>query len=183
VAGNIFGGPGTNTIASDQYGTLVAQVTGENGDEMGPIPASWERAAPMPSTMFPIVADPAANLDAILFGGPTPVGNSAHLDCNGNWVNHQDAADKRIIAQYKTGGSGGFWPNGVTFTGLSTFPAPSSGWRDNPVTNFTACTELLHDGIPDQWKAAKGLSTTDPNLHKSLSPTGYTWLETYLNGN
>jgi len=50
------------------------------------------------------------------------------------------------------------------------------------VTDFSAGQESLHDGIPDQWKALKGLSTTDPNLHKTVAPNGYTWLENYLNG-
>jgi hypothetical protein len=26
------------------------------------------------------------------------------------------------------------------------------------------------------------LSTSDKNLYKKLAPSGYTWLETYLNG-
>src|SRR5580658_3534408 len=181
VAGNIFGGHGTNTVNSDQYGTLVNQITGENGNETGAIPSSWQRSGPMPaSNAFPIVADSASNLDAVLL--PT-VGNSQHLDCNGNWVSHRDAADARVIAQYQSGGSGGYWPNGVTSTGLSTFPTRTAGWEDNPVTNFTACTESLHDGIPDQWKAAKGLSTTNASVYKALAHSGYTWLETYLNGN
>jgi hypothetical protein len=41
----------------------------------------------------------------------------------------------------------------------------------------------LHDGIPDQWKVNHGLSTTDPNLHKAVAPSGTTYLENYLNGN
>jgi pectate lyase len=182
VSGNIFGGPGATTIASDQYGTLVSQVTGENGSESGPIPSNWIRSAPMADTAFPIVPDATANLDAILFNGANPVGNSTHLDCDGNWVNHQDAADKRIIAQYQSGAPGGFWPNGVTFTGLASFPPPTAPWQDDPITNFAACVESLHDGIPDQWKASKGLSTTDPNLYKTIAPNGYTWLENYING-
>jgi hypothetical protein len=40
----------------------------------------------------------------------------------------------------------------------------------------------MHDGIPDQWKTAKGLSTTDPNLYRATAPNGYTYLENYLNG-
>ena len=180
VAGNIFGSPGANSAASDQYGTLVANITGENGDETGPIPSSWQRSSPMdPSNSFPIVPDPAANLDSLLLG---TIGNSQHLDCSGNWVSHRDAADQRIIAQYQNGGSGGFWPNGVTFAGQPNIPTPTSNWQDNPVTNFTACQESLHDGIPDQWKTLKGLSTTDPNLYKTVAPNGYTWLENYLNG-
>ncbi len=180
VAGNIFGSAGANSAASDQYGTLVANITGENGDETGPIPSSWQRSGPMdPSNSFPIVPDPAENLDSILLG---TVGNSQHVDCNGKWVSHRDAADSRIVAQYQNGGSGGFWPNGVTYTGQPSIPSPSSNWQDNPVTNFSACQESLHDGIPDQWKTLKGLSTTDPNLYKTVAPNGYTWLENYLNG-
>jgi pectate lyase len=180
VAGNIFGSAGANSVASDQYGTLVAGITGENGDETGPIPSSWQRSGPMdPSNSFAIVPDPAENLDSVLLG---TVGNSQHIDCNGKWVSHRDSADLRIISQYQNGGSGGFWPNGVTYTGRPNIPSPTSNWQDNPVTNFGACQESLHDGIPDEWKKLKGLSTTDPNLHKAIAPNGYTWLENYLNG-
>jgi hypothetical protein len=180
VAGNIFGAAGANTVAGDQYGTLVAQITGENGDETGPIPSSWERTGPMAaSNAFPIVPDAAENLDSVMLG---TVGNSQHVDCSGNWVAHRDSADQRIISQYQNGGSGGFWPNGVTFAGQSSIPTPTSNWQDHPVTNFTACQESLHDGIPDQWKTVKGLSTTDPNLYKAVAPNGYTYLENYLNG-
>ena len=182
VAGNIYGGHGTNTPASDQYATLVHQITGENGNETGPIPSSWARPAPMAaSNAFPIVADPAANLDDVLL--PT-VGNSQHLDCNGNWVSHRDAADTRIIAQYQSGGSGGYWPNGVTFTGQAAIPQPTADWQDSPVVNGTACAESLHDGIPDQWKKNNRLSTTDPKLYKTVdAKTAYTYLEEYLAGN
>jgi hypothetical protein len=180
VAGNTFGAAGSSTVASDQYGTLVAQITGENGDETGSIPSSWERSGAMEaSNAFPIVPDPTGILDTLLLG---TVGNSQHVDCNGNWAAHRDAADQRIVTQYQNGGSGGFWPNGVTYTGLSTFPTPTGGWQDNPITNFTVCQESLHDGIPDQWKTINGLSTTDPNLYNRTAPNGYTYLENYLNG-
>jgi pectate lyase len=179
VAGNVLGGYGVNTPATDQYGTLVNQITGENGTETGPIPPSWERTAPMPNTQFPITADPAANLDSELTTG---VGAFQHLDCNGNWVNSQDPQDARIIAQYKSGSKGGFWPNGVTFTGQPTPSPVLAAWTDTPVINGTACVESLHDGIPDQWKVANKLSTTDPTVYKTPSPSGYTWLEVYMNG-
>jgi hypothetical protein len=180
VAGNIFGAAGSTTVASDQYATLVAEITGENGNETGPIPSSWERSGGMEaSNAFPIAPDQAENLDAVLLG---TVGNSQHVDCNGSWAAHRDAADQRIVTQYQNGGSGGFWPNGVTYTGLSTFPTPTSGWQDNPITNFTVCQESLHDGIPDQWKTLNGLSTTDASLHNRTAPNGYTYLENYLNG-
>jgi hypothetical protein len=180
VAGNIFGNAGANTVAGDQYGTLVSQITGENGDETGPIPSSWKRSGPMPaSNPFPIIPDAANNLDNVLLG---TVGNSQHVDCSGNWVTHRDSADLRIVTQYQNGTNGGFWPNGVTYTGLSSYPAPTSNWQDHPVTNFAACQESLHDGISDQWKTLKGLSTTDAGLYKKIAPNGYTYLENYLNG-
>jgi hypothetical protein len=182
VNGNIFGPPGTNTVNSDQYGELVSEITGENGDETGAIPGGWKRSNPMnASNSFPIVPDPATSLDNIML---STIGNSQHLDCNGNWVSHRDLADQRIVSQYQHGGNGGFWPNAVTFSGqaLSTADAPGSDWQDHPVTGFTACTESQHDGIPDQWKELKGLSKSDPDLYKKTAPNGYTWLENYING-
>ena len=182
VDGNIFGAPGTNSVNSDQYGELVSQITGENGDETGAIPDSWKRGGPLDaSNSFPIVPDPATSLDNIML---STVGNSQHLDCSGSWVSHRDSADQRIVSQYQNGGGGGFWPNGVTFSGqaLSGADAPTSNWQDHPVTGFTACQESQHDGIPDQWKTLKRLNTSDPNLYKTVAPNGYTWLENYVNG-
>lgn len=179
VDGNVLGGYGQNTPAADQYGTLVNQITGENGNETGPIPDSWKRSAPMADTKFPITVEPVAQLDADLLAN---VGAWWHLDCLGNKVSHRDPQDARILNQYKTGGPGGYWPNGVTYTGQPTIPTPLPNWTDTPVINGTLCAESLHDGIPDQWKAANHLSTTDPNLYKTPSPSGYTWLEVYLAG-
>src|SRR6202050_2809893 len=182
VNGNIFGPPGTNTVNSDQYGELVSEITGENGDETGAIPGSWKRSSPMNArNSFPIVPDPATSLDNIML---STIGNSQHLDWNGNSVSHRDLADQRIVSQYQHGGNGGFWPNAVTFSGqaLSTADAPGSDWQDHPVTGFTARTGSQHDGIPDQWKELKGLSKSDPDLYKKTAPNGYTWLENYING-
>jgi len=177
VSGNICRGDATP--ASDQWGRCTYQISGENGSEVGPVPASWHRSKPDPRA-FPITADAANTLDELLL---PIVGNSQHLDCTGNWVSHRDAADSRVISQYKTGGKGGFWPNAMTQAGVTSIPTPTSDYQDHPMTSgFTACTESMHDGIPDQWKTSKGLSTTDPNLHKAKAPNGYTWLENYLNG-
>jgi hypothetical protein len=177
LSGNI--GPNQSNPSGNQY-AMAAEVTGENGDEVGAVPGSWIRSGPLANTAFPIAADPVENLDGILT--PT-VGNSQHLDCDGNWVSHRDAADQRIIAQYKSGGSGGYWPNGITLADVSSIPSVLSGWIDNPVTRgFSACTESQHDGIPDQWKQARGLSTTDPRLYSAKGPNGYTYLENYMNG-
>ena len=207
VAGNILGAPGANTPASNQYGTLTQNVNGEDpGNEIGPIPTSWQRSSPMPaSNNWPINAVSASVLDSTL--EPT-VGNSQHLNCswqNGIWASHRDAQDSRIVAEYQNGSSGGFWPNGVTYTGVFylfssaapglpttcppgdtclPFPPVQQNWTDIPVTSgFTKCTESLHDGISDSWKSEYGLSLTDTNLYKEIDPvTGVTYLEDYING-
>ncbi len=51
-----------------------------------------------------------------------------------------------------------------------------------PIPSGPNCIESQHDGIPDQWKQANGLSTTDSTLYKQTAPNGYTYLENYLNG-
>ena len=93
MSGNIFGNAGDNTVNADQWGELAVTISGESAqtEDGGPVPSSWQRNSAMPaSNNFPIVPDPATQLDSILL--PT-IGNSQHLDCNGNWVSHRDAAD------------------------------------------------------------------------------------------
>lgn len=189
VAGNIVGGTGANTPASNQYATsMTQQITGENGSEQGAIPSGWIRTSPMAAANnFPITVDSAQNLDSVLL---PIVGNSRHLDCTGNWVSHRDAQDARIIAQYQSGGSGGFWPNGVSYTGQIAgvngfvLPTPTTQWQDAAITSgFTVCTETLRDGIPDAWKSKYGLSLTDTTLYKTIDPTwGVPYIEVYYDG-
>ena len=137
---------------------------GCNPNAQGDWPSRWLRSTPLPALKFPIVADDVNNLDSVLL--PT-VGNSQHLDCNGNWVSNRDSEDRRIIALYQN------HQPGDLFYGQHKAPAIAAG---------TPCTESMHDGIPDQWKNAHGLSTSDPTLHKQQAPNGYTYLENYLNG-
>lgn len=178
VSGNI--GPNQPNPSGDQY-AMVSHITGENGPETGPIPQQWKRYGPLPATTFPIVADPATNLETVLL--PT-VGNSQHLSCTGEWVPHRDEADTRIINQYKSQAPGGYWPNGITVNGKAALPIPAAtaDWQDKPVVTGAACVESQHDGIPDEWKKQQHLKTGDRNLHKTLAPDGYTILEHYLSG-
>jgi uncharacterized protein YjdB len=163
ISGNV--GPHQSDPSGDQ--TKMTSQGNEGGDTGSAVPSSWFRSSPMSAQAIPIVADPESNLDSVML--PT-VGNSQGIDCNGNWVNRRDSVDVRIITQYQNNTSGGYFT-----TADSTHSNPS-------VAAGTACTESLHDGIPDQWKSAQGLSTTDPNLYKTLAPSGYTYLENYLNG-
>ena len=152
------------TVPNDGGQKNMTQQGWEGGDRGGAIPSSWFRNSPLQSETFPIQADSVNDLDGVMLD---TVGNSAHLDCSGNFVNNRDSQDARVIAQYRAKGPGNF------FTGQ--FNAPS-------IPGGSACTESLHDGIPDQWKQLKGLSTSDSTLYKQTAPNGYTYLENYLNG-
>ncbi len=171
--GNQTGGPteGATHVVNDETQTDQTYQGWEGGEQpkegvtIAPVPAAWFRATPLTAEPYPIVADPAENLDAVLL--PT-VGNSRRIGCDGTWTSSRDSQDARIIAQYQASGPG------TMFKGQFASPA---------VASATPCVESLHDGIPDQWKQAQRLSTSDKNLYKKLAPSGYTWLETYLNGN
>ncbi len=142
--------------------TVMTSQGDEGGDNGKAVPSGWFRSSPMGGEAFPIEADDEGDLDSVMLG---TVGNSRGVDCNGNWFNRRDSNDSRIISQYQNRG------NGTFFTSASQ-PSVSGG---------SACTESLHDGIPDQWKSANGLSTTDPSLYKQTAPNGYTYLENYMN--
>ena len=152
------------TTPNDSSQKAMTSQGWEGGDRGGAIPSSWFRNSPQQGETFPIQADSVTDLDNVMLN---TVGNSQHLDCGGNFVSNRDSQDARVIAQYQAKGPGGF------FTGQ--FSAPS-------IPGGSACTESLHDGIPDQWKSANGLSTTDSTLYKQTAPNGYTYLENYLNG-
>jgi hypothetical protein len=139
---------------------------GENWDPnaVGPWPERWYRNTPLPTEQFPITADPVENLDTVLL--PT-VGNSQHLDCNGDYVINRDSEAARAILVYQNRAADDL------FSGQHAAPAISSG---------TACQETFHDGIADQWKTKHGLSTSDASLGSRTAPNGYTYLENYLNG-
>jgi hypothetical protein len=161
---------------SCQFGTDYQCSAEEAGNDpegfpevASPIRPNWQRDTPLPSEQFPITADSANSLDSVLL--PT-IGNSQHLDCSGNFVSMRDSQDARVIAQYVAKGPGGGFA-GPNYQGASSSPAIAGG---------TLCQESLHDGLPDQWKTLKGLSTTDSNLYRTVAPNGYTYLENYLNG-
>jgi len=158
VSGNI--GPHQSDPGGNQV--LMTSQGDEGGDNGKSVPSGWFRSSPMGGETFPIEADDEGDLDSIMLA---TLGNSRGVDCTGNWINRRDSNDSRIISQYQNRG------NGTFFTSAS---QPS-------VAGGTACTESLHDGIPDQWKASQGLSTTDPSLHNQIAPNGYTYLENYMN--
>lgn len=133
----------------------------------------WLRTTPLSAETFPITADPGENLDTVLL---STVGNSGHLDCQGNLVNNRDSQDARIIAQYQAKGPGGAWNPGV-----SPYNGPALG-HSPAIPPGTLCPMTQNDGIYDGWKQKYGFSTTDPNLWKQKGKSGYLRIEEFLNG-
>jgi hypothetical protein len=146
---------------------MTAEVRSEGGCEVAtPIETGWRRSSPLPTQAYPITADPATSLDAVLL---STVGNSQQLKCDGTWNLRRQTEDNLMIAEYLSRSVGSLWN------------APS-GYATAFVSSGTACAETLRDGIPDQWKTNHGLSLTDTTLHSKTAPNGYTYLENYLNG-
>ncbi len=56
----------------------------------------------------------------------------------------------------------------------------TGGWPELKSATPPGCS--LHDGIPDEWKTAHGLDVKDAALAAKVGPSGYTYLEEYLNG-
>lgn len=155
--------PVTNVVNDSGQKSLTSQGT-EAGDLNSAMPSSWFRSTPNPTEQFPIVAEPVTNIDNSVL---PEVGQSHRLDCNGNMVSNRNIEDQRIISTYQAKGVGQLY----FFQRV-----------DPTIATGSPCQESMNDGIPDQWKVLKGLSTTDPNLYKALAPNNYTWLENYLNG-
>ena len=89
--------------ASEQAQTFQGWEGAEQpngGIPIAPVPSGWYRSTPLPAPTFPITADDVTTLDAKLL--PT-IGNSQHLDCQGNFVSNRNSEDARVIAQYQNG--------------------------------------------------------------------------------
>ncbi|HEY4328779.1 MAG TPA: hypothetical protein VGN88_03515, partial [Phycisphaerae bacterium] len=56
----------------------------------------------------------------------------------------------------------------------------AGGWPELKSAPAPVCS--LNDGIPDAWKTAHGLDPKDASLAAKTGPSGYTYLEEYLNG-
>lgn len=135
----------------------------KSGITLGAMPGTWFRSTPLPTETYPITADASETLDNVLIG---TVGNSQGLACTGGSVARRDSADQRVLNQYQAKGAG------TWFTGQYVTPA---------IANGTACTESLHDGIPDAYKSGNSISTSDTTYNRTVQANGYTGLENYLN--
>jgi len=80
----------------------------------------------------------------------------------------RDSVDARIVSNVRNG-TGKIINDEREVGG---WPAYTSG--EPPV-------DTARDGIPDEWKKARGLQLNDPNVANAVNADGYTMLEVYLN--
>jgi autotransporter-associated beta strand protein len=112
---------------------------------------------PIATTSLPTVSAQAAYYDVLSNAGPLP----------------RDQVDSQVVGQVESIGTTGSvleyqYNDGLGNTGYGT------------ITPGTALPDTDNAGMPDDWKAAMGLSLTNPAISGSTSSTGYTNLENYL---
>lgn len=180
ILGNAANSNSFNGAANQWTGTLTGiTTTADNSDTVSsPIPTTFQRTTPQAVAGVAITADTAASI-ALANGTllPAPLtsnnipgaGASYKLNdttCQGGFVTARDSLDARYLTEFLNG------------TGISanlqdpgTLPTLAAG---------TPCTTTQNDGIPDAWKTANGLSTSDATLFSKVAPNGWTYLESYM---
>jgi len=109
------------------------------------------------TTSLPTVSAQAAFYDDISNAGPLP----------------HDPVDSQVVGNVLSIGTQGMLWGNQTATGLG-----NSGY--GVITSGTALPDSDASGMPDDWKAAMGLSMTNPAAGGVTASNGYTNLENYL---
>lgn len=114
-------------------------------------------AAPTPLPLLSAPIDPAATAYAEV------------LKSVGATQPHRSPADHRVITdtQNRTGQ-------------IISSQTESGGWTELPET-FSTLIDTDSDGLPDLWETQHKLNAKDSQDAQSFSPSGYSWLELYLN--
>ncbi|WP_201982755.1 T9SS type A sorting domain-containing protein [Hymenobacter rubidus] len=96
----------------------------------------------------------------------------------------RDAVDARIVSETRSGTATGSSPAGSTTYGLNQgiidTQTDVGGWP--AYASGTAPTDTDHDGMPDAWELSQGLNPNNAADRNTVSTSGYTMLENYLNG-
>ena len=166
-----------NSCAQGTDWQCSAEVTSEGGGETAtPVRAAWQRSSPLPAEPFPITADPANSLGALLT--PT-VGNSQHLTCTGTWVSNRDSQDLRIVTEYQTLSPGGLFAANLPPPAGENGPyfGPPSG---PAVVPGTPCPEDPANHLPTAYEQANNIAPGTPS--NTVMSDGYTLFEHYLSG-
>ena len=154
--------------SDDDQWMMVRNDLAENGPDAGPAPTSWRRDTPLPDTLFPVIAEPVARIEGSIL--PT-VGASRRLNADGEWVANRTTVDARLIREYQT--NSGLSGELTHENQVGGFPVIDAG---DPYEDAD------HDGMPDPWETARGLNPNDPSDRNRIAPSGYTYLEEFING-
>ncbi len=107
----------------------------------------------------------------------------------------RDTVDRRIVNEVRTGTATGkgttekyLNSDGSTYS-TNPYYNQVKGIIDNPLAvggypaykTYNRVTDADHDGMDDAWELAKGLDPTNPEDRNTVTPSGYTALEVYLN--
>lgn len=90
----------------------------------------------------------------------------------------RDAVDARIAADVLAG-TGTITGSVSKRPGIIDTQADAGGWPELAKGEAPVDTDL--DGIPDEWEKAHGLNPADKNDASCIAPSGYTWVEEYIN--
>ncbi len=121
----------------------------------GQLDSRYRRDHPWPSAPIPVTIHPASQLESVLLN---KVGSNLH----------RDAVDARIVYGVRSG------------TGKIIDDPAKVGGLPVIVEGF-ALEDSDHDGIPDDWEVSHGLNPLDQSDGREQAPSGYTWVEEYLN--
>jgi len=101
----------------------------------------------------------------------------ADVGCNRPALDEHDA---RIIAEVRDG-TAKFKGSKTGLPGLPDSQDDVGGWENYPVERRPANWDSDHDGMPDEWERARGLSPSDPrDGNADRDGDGFTNLEEYL---
>ncbi len=90
----------------------------------------------------------------------------------------RDTVDRRIINEVRTGTASGSGTIG-TNKGIIDKPSAVGGYPE--YNTYNTITDNDHDGMDDAWETVKGLNPNNADDRNTLSTSGYTALEVYLN--
>lgn len=115
--------------------------------------------APLPAPAVPVTpVAPGAVLDAVLLGA------GARLPAS-------DAIDQRVVGEVRAG-AGRIIDTVAEVGGWEAL----AGWAPGAPP-----ADADGDGMPDAWERARGLDPADPADAARQAPSGYTWVEEYIN--
>jgi hypothetical protein len=117
-------------------------------------------SAPLLEPPVPVSSEPAARLEALVLAGA------------GARSPARDSIDARVVREVRLG-AGGFVNSPVEVGGWAALEAWEGG---------AAPADADGDGMPDSFEAARGLNPHDPADGNERAPSGYTWVEEYING-